>query len=779
MGMDSRSRPGTQVRPPEASDHLLILTGGQRDQVLALRPGATLIGSSPKADVCLTAKGVASIHCALLQHEGKWVLRDTSRKGGTFVNGKRIDEIQVADGDLLTIGTVQAQLRLVESPSRSIIPIQEWHSEAARRTMRIQVAALVAQQIAVHEQEHRLAQRRAVLEQQQRQLADHLEEKRAQLDKLLEETQKARKQLREERLEYERRVEEVSHSLSESQVEMLHEKKLLVEQRERLAKLRERLKQRAEEHWERQQRRIEEHEALLADAWQYLSAKQSQLRREQEELANVCLRFNTDVEIGRRRLEYEWRTLRRRQREFAEYVETWMTHIREREDEVIGAERELLEAQRGWRHKLAQLRRDAANLERRIRHQRSTIAEQTRRLERLKREFELHGQRQVASPHAQVTDGREARVWPIALPIPEQHRIENWLFRGDPPVVASGDNREETIVAILAADLFEQRRQIADYWKQLHEVEASQRAAYQRMFARLVEILDRLRRVARALVEREEQLRAFAEELAVEKEELSSRNNELRKLQGQLQAKQIRWETERDLQAADLNSRAALLARQLEALQELRNRWDDERKQEVERFREARLAWEKAMSELESLARQKREELRRLAEDRQELAAKMLAFEEIARKQLRTAKNRERAERRIEQLKEKLLRGRKQLTELPRQEKQELEAQLAQWHAYSRSLQQTMKTLEQERIKAEQRAEELEQRVLDAENSRLSLEERVEAAQRRADAAWQQVDRLQQELERMAAELVYESDGISVTDATPTSTDAAALDRAA
>ena len=54
----------------------------------------------------------APAHAQITETEGGWLLRDLSSENGTYVNGQRVTERLLADGDRVQFGTSRFVLRL-------------------------------------------------------------------------------------------------------------------------------------------------------------------------------------------------------------------------------------------------------------------------------------------------------------------------------------------------------------------------------------------------------------------------------------------------------------------------------------------------------------------------------------------------------------------------------------------------------------------------------------------------------------------------------------------
>src|SRR2546423_15260786 len=83
--------------------------------------------------------------------------------------------------------------------------------------LRIQAAAVAAQQAALTDEEARLLERKSALEQHEEQLAAHLEAKRRRVLSLSERTQAERRNLHKERATYEKYIDKVTGDLGQAQ----------------------------------------------------------------------------------------------------------------------------------------------------------------------------------------------------------------------------------------------------------------------------------------------------------------------------------------------------------------------------------------------------------------------------------------------------------------------------------------------------------------------------------------------------------------------------------
>ena len=86
----------------------------RREIHLAL-PTYTL-GRSLDNDIILDDPSVSRRHAQLSVSGDHYVLRDLHSRNGTFVNGQRISEVALRDGDLLTLGDVGMVIKRLSGP---------------------------------------------------------------------------------------------------------------------------------------------------------------------------------------------------------------------------------------------------------------------------------------------------------------------------------------------------------------------------------------------------------------------------------------------------------------------------------------------------------------------------------------------------------------------------------------------------------------------------------------------------------------------------------------
>jgi pSer/pThr/pTyr-binding forkhead associated (FHA) protein len=89
---------------PVATSVLLVTEGHSAGAQWRLEGDRVTAGRSGDSDVFLDDITVSRRHAELFRSEPGWVLRDVGSLNGTYVNGHRVDEALLANGDELQIG---------------------------------------------------------------------------------------------------------------------------------------------------------------------------------------------------------------------------------------------------------------------------------------------------------------------------------------------------------------------------------------------------------------------------------------------------------------------------------------------------------------------------------------------------------------------------------------------------------------------------------------------------------------------------------------------------
>ena len=102
-----RERP----RAPKAS---LAVREGEDRREIGLGPEPLAIGRDPQNDLVLDDRRVSRKHSEIRLRLGRYTLYDLQSTNGTYVNGRRVAEMVLSDGDRLSIGGVELLFRAAE-----------------------------------------------------------------------------------------------------------------------------------------------------------------------------------------------------------------------------------------------------------------------------------------------------------------------------------------------------------------------------------------------------------------------------------------------------------------------------------------------------------------------------------------------------------------------------------------------------------------------------------------------------------------------------------------
>ena len=626
---------------------------------------------------------------------------------------------------------------------------------AVKDALRIQAAAVAAQQAALGDEEAGLLERRAALEQQEAQLAAHLEEKRRRLVTLHEEARAARITLHNERAAFQESVEKTQQELTTRQKQVEQVEMQAKAERRRLIRLRRRLKKR----W---------HQNLLAERRalaQQTSALQKQVADVQQhkaELIEERLRANGDIELGKRQLEEEWRRLRQEQETWKASCQREQTELQQRAAAIQATEAAVAQAQRDlaydrhqWQGTRLLLEREAAGLDARIVNQRQKIVEQQNEIQRL--ENILSGLR--SSEPAPSTDPTAPTPVPqapeILPPRPERHFINC-------EDAANLQERLETLQR-LAGELADQRWQLVEQWQRLAQTQQRWERDRDAAATDLETLSARLAEREHALLTAEERQEEAARELQRRHLDLIHQKHHLEAWQVRLRTREAAWEGERDRLMAELRGREQAAEQLQLASADLRHRWGQRRKQELDQLRAQRATVEKLRAEWVALREQWWRRTATLEEIARSLAEKELALERYRQQVLTAAPDAAAAERTVQALGRRLARQNAAAARLCQDAHRKLRAELEQLAARQATLlKQAGALLEQKATLAEQHAalEERETRARADEVHRQEQLRRLEARQERYEL---HILQLQDELERVAESLLQDSMEVAPT----------------
>jgi hypothetical protein len=615
------------TRDVTAGGELVVLNGRQSGVRRALAMPVTLVGRDHGCDIRLNVEGVELFHCVLGCRPGEVRIHDLHSERGTFVNGQRVQAVTLRDGDLVDVGPFRFRVLLPPVPPASSVGIVR--ADAEPDALRIQAAAVAAQQASVDEQEARLAEQHAELDEERRRLRETVEHHAAECQAL-----------RQEKAERESVVQQRSDELARARMHMDREhadalKRVDQERAAALAEIEQHRLQvhaelaslRRETEAELQQERVQaqvqlaqqraetiaqvEHECAavraeldeerdreraradaardhlsaneqkLAHRMHTLDGVRTELQYEQSALAIQQVHFNTQREIDTRLLQDGWHCLeqdrerwrRRRASEVAVMRARWL-FVLEGEPKLAELRRLLVSEQRTWLAQKQLLEDELHGLNRRILNQRQT----------------LQDQEQVRSA---LTDPEPVTPDPAT----------------DARLVARAAELDR-----VACELADQRAQLVEHWERLARLQHEWEQTRAEIAAELDALTQDLAHRDAALSVREQAVDAAEARRQDSHDQVLRLRRAAALAHARSLAQQEAWQLERAHVLAESNRLSEKARSQLEALDELRRKWNTRRRHETEALRSAR-------HELEALRQHVGEAQRDLARQVQQFEA--------------------------------------------------------------------------------------------------------------------------------------------------------------
>jgi len=91
---------------------LIVQNGPWRSRRFSLRSDDILLGRSRQCDIRFPDRYVSRRHARLRYARGQWFIQDQQSRGGTFVNGKRVNATRLNHGDVIRIGKTELRFQL-------------------------------------------------------------------------------------------------------------------------------------------------------------------------------------------------------------------------------------------------------------------------------------------------------------------------------------------------------------------------------------------------------------------------------------------------------------------------------------------------------------------------------------------------------------------------------------------------------------------------------------------------------------------------------------------
>jgi DNA-binding CsgD family transcriptional regulator len=142
--------PTTEYAEAEATDlgtpYLELVKGMPAAPPVRLTPGAFVLGRDAAADITYAVEGVSRKHARVtVEPSGEVRVVDLASRNGTWLNGRRVEDASLRDGDELRIGPVGLRLRYVGAHAQApAAPATAASPDLPLSARELEVARLVA-----------------------------------------------------------------------------------------------------------------------------------------------------------------------------------------------------------------------------------------------------------------------------------------------------------------------------------------------------------------------------------------------------------------------------------------------------------------------------------------------------------------------------------------------------------------------------------------------------------------------------------------------------------
>ena len=121
--------------------NLVLFKKDGSQATFSLPSDVTVLGRSHDCDLRIPLKAVSRRHCQLSQNKEAVKIHDLDSRGGTFVNGKRVNAATIKAGDYIRIGPLTFLLRIDGEPKEIAPPQPARPKPAPKQAQAPRVAA--------------------------------------------------------------------------------------------------------------------------------------------------------------------------------------------------------------------------------------------------------------------------------------------------------------------------------------------------------------------------------------------------------------------------------------------------------------------------------------------------------------------------------------------------------------------------------------------------------------------------------------------------------------
>ncbi|MFL5244394.1 MAG: hypothetical protein ACJ8FY_20025 [Gemmataceae bacterium] len=451
----------------------------------------------------------------------------------------------------------------LQAPLSNPTPVDSQTLQEEWQALRIQVAAVAAQQAGLIEEDCALEQKRTALIRQEEQLAAHFE---ARDQRLLHKQDRIRSE--QQRLTEEQQAWKLQQKADRAQLAKERQAAQAAERqaqadRRQLQTLRRRLYKRWKRNFAAEQTRLRTLETKLQQQRSALEIEANRLRKERDALARDRLAFNTAGELSKRELLEGWSTLHQLQRQQEDRRNSELADLDnrtkaldEREAALIWKERLLVDQKRRWQEKQASLAKEAAGLENRVRNHRCRL-------------LDTQNASAISEPVLQ----------PAFEPTPSTHGLPV-----EPDFLGVEAKHQLIELGRTAAVLSDQRLILFEHMGRLLNVWQSWHAEHQNIETELRKVAGQLVQREQRVADRESALEDLARNLQYREVALRQAENQAEAEKAYVCASEAKLEKDRDALLIDMHSQEIQISARQARLTELRRRWLKRRREELDQI---------------------------------------------------------------------------------------------------------------------------------------------------------------------------------------------------
>jgi hypothetical protein len=587
--------------------------------------------------------------------------------------------------------------------------------ERERDALRIQAAAVSAQQAALFEDEIRIRRREGSVEEQETQLAAHLDERQHKLIDLRDQIGRARADFEADRQAKSQNMAELARQVSIEHSAALDALKWAAAQRRRLWRLRVQLRKRLHRHWQACQRAQAEGLRALEGDRQRLDHDRNCVRSERDILAQMRKRLTGETELSRRQIEDAWRTYRRELERQSALRARERQEIETARKDVSGREQQLAAETSRWELRRERLQMEVAGLETRIQNARLKLLEPS------------------APTHAVM-------VWEPEPAQPVSDRLGAHLQ-------GTVDGSHLRALGQMTAEIADQRAHLVEHWQQLLQA----RSAFEEERQQTLYDLETL---AAALEAQRLEARSVAERLGREAEASRRCRQKILAEQAEWRSRQAVMECEAQAARAEWQFRIDQVTHQLARLQESR-KMSSER--QTRRWECAQRSLQGASRLRQSYVRLRRQWVARLQgiiRQERQVAERALAVEQYWQECISQASDPVAAEKRLESIRRQWVRSLQEAATRLGAERREFECLVTAVNERALVIDRQVKDMAALDGELGVREQALQQHVLDFRACQSEQDRDHSTIQAHRDALAQENARLREELENVAAQLL-------------------------